>query len=320
MPSGKFNAEGKMVEPPATAAFEKWRQRWPDARMFLVFSNVGPKFAGFDMGTPAFQQAVAEWINWWAAKLAEWNIRPEQLGLLLLDEPNNLEQDKIIVEYAKVIRLAQPKVLVWEDPIWAEPWKANPQMFALSNALCPNLPMWISHGKRFADFYLQQCATGKELWFYSCSGPGKLLDPYTYHRLQQWFCWKFNAKGAGFWAFGDSNGASSWNEYLSQVGAYTPIFLDTKTVADGKHMEAIREGMEDYEYLRILRDRIAELEKKGVQNDAVRTAKTLLETAADRVIETLKPRASQMWNAEHDRTVADRVRIEVLEALTALRD
>ena len=34
------------------------------------------------------------------------------------------------------------------------------------------------------------------------------------------------------------------------------LFLDARTVTDGKHMEAIREGTEDYEYLRMLRDRV----------------------------------------------------------------
>jgi hypothetical protein len=286
--------------------------------MYMVFPSVQPKFAGFEKGTPEFKKAVAGWINWWVAQLAKWNIRPDQLALLLVDEPREPQQDAVIIEYAKVIREAQPRVVVFNDPIWVVPQKANPEMFELSSVLCPNLPMWISRDASFADFYVKQRDAGRALWFYSCSGPGKLLDPYGYHRLQQWFCWKYDAKGAGFWAFGDSNGASSWNEYATTVGAYTPLFLDAKTVTSGKHMEAIREGMEDYEYLRILRDRIAELEKKGVQGDALAAAKTLLDTAADRVIACMKQGKDINWKEAKDRTIADQVRVEILDALSSL--
>ncbi len=318
MPYGRYDKPGNMTAPPEVANFQKWLKRWPDARRYLIFSSVGSRFAEFEMGTPPFQNAVAHWITWWVNQLQQWNIRPEELGLLLVDEPNRLEQDKVIVEYAKVIRHAQPRVIVWEDPTWRKPWDSDPDVFCYSTVLSPNLPMWISAGKRFADFYVKQRQAGRELWFYSCSGPGKLLDPYAYHRMQQWFCWKYGAKGSGFWAFGDSNGASSWNEYASSIGAYTPVFLDSKTVTAGKHMEAIREGMEDYEYLRMLRDRLTELEKKGVGGESVRAAKALLDSAADRVTACMKRGNEMYWRAAKDRSVADQVRIEVLNALMQL--
>jgi hypothetical protein len=319
MPHGKYDKDGNMIEPPDAAMFKHWIERWPNARKYFVFANLTEKFGGLEIGTPPFKKAVAQWINWWVAQLAKWNIQPDQLGLLLVDEPREAAQDAVIIEYAKVIREAQPKVIIFNDPIWVVPQKATPEMFELSTVLCPNLPMWeSSRATSFADFYVKQRDAGRELWFYSCSGPGKLLDPYAYHRMQHWFCWKYDAKGSGFWAFGDSNGASSWYEYGSSVGAYTPLFLDNETVTGGKHMEAIREGMEDYEYLRMLRDRIAELEKKGVQNDAVTAAKTLLATAADRVTSCMEPHGTSLWKDAKDRSIADQVRVEVLDALLSL--
>jgi hypothetical protein len=318
MPLGKYDGGGNMTKEPSTENFQKWLTRWPDARNYYVFAAVGDRFGGFEMGTPPFRKAVSQWINWWVDALAKWNIRPQQLGLLLVDEPHSHDQDKIIIEYARLIKEAQPKVAVWEDPTWREPWKATPELFELSTVLCPNLPMWIGQGKQFADFYVKQRDAGRILWFYSCSGPGKLLDPYSYHRMQHWFCWKYQAHGSGFWAFGDSNGASSWNEYLSKLGAYTPLFLDKESVTGGKHMEAIREGIEDYEYLRMLRDRITEVEGKGVKGSVVDSAKKLLDTAADRVTSCmLKPEMIYLDQAK-DRSIADAVRLEVLEMLAHL--
>lgn len=318
MPQGEYDSQGNMTREPSTENFQKWLMRWPDAHNYYVFAAVGNRFSGYEMGTPPFGKAVSQWITWWVDALAKWNIKPQQLGLLLVDEPHSHEQDKIIIEYARVIKAAQPKVVIWEDPTWREPRKATPELFELSTTLCPNLPMWIGQGKQFADFYVKQRDAGRILWFYSCSGPGKLLDPYSYHRMQHWFCWKYQACGSGFWAFGDSNGASSWNEYLSKLGAYTPLFLDKESVTGGKHMEAIREGIEDYEYLRMLRDKIAEVEGKGVKSKAVDSAKKLVDTAAGRVMSCMLKPDMIHWGQAKDRSIADTVRVDVLEMLAEL--
>ncbi|MCD6505499.1 hypothetical protein J7M22_02625 [Candidatus Poribacteria bacterium] len=319
MPRGKYDKKGDMIEEPSTENFRRWIERWPNARNYYVFLSVRRRFSGFEMGTPEFENAVSQWIRWWVKTLREWNIKPKQLGLLLVDEPSSPEKDRIIIEYAGVIQRTEPEVVIWEDPTWRDPWKGTREMFELCDVLCPNMVMWINGGERFADFYIKQRKAGKELWFYACSGPGKLLDPYSYHRMEPWFCWRYGAKGAGYWAFGDSNGASSWNEYLSRIGAYTPLFLDEDSVTAGKHMEAIREGIEDYEYLRILRDRIAELKGKGVKVKSLNSAEKLLETAARRVTACMTKSSMIYWKEPKDRSVADKVRVEILEVLLLLR-
>jgi hypothetical protein len=342
VPTGEYDSDGRMVKEPDAGNFENWVRLWPDARNYYIAGV--PDFR-FKPGTPAFQKAVSSWITWWANKLKTWNIRPDQLGILVVDEPDTMARTEPIIAYARVIRAAQPQVVVWEDVTWTDPRKAPPELFTLCTVLCPNLNIWIEQGKPFADFYLQQRDEGRQLWFYSCEGPGKLLDPYSYYRMQEWFCWKYGARGSGFWAFGDTNGASSWNEYLAVgPGAYTPFFLDDKTLTPGKHMEAIREGVEDYEYLRMLRDRVAELEKAGKKGEALDSARKLLASAADRVtavlakvsgIEWTTPNAGSamdavslqmlatwlnLWTVPKDRSVADTVRVEVLEALMNLRE
>ncbi len=318
MPHGTYDAQGAMVTPPSTEEFAKWRARWPGARNYFVFAAFSDSFAGFALDSAPFRAAVGAWISFWVEQLKAWGIAPAQLGLLLVDEPRAPEHDKTVVAYAKAIRAAQPQVVIFEDPIWQDPAKADPELFALSHILCPNLPMWLDRGAPFADFYTRQREAGRRLWFYSCSGPGKLLDPFSYHRMQQWFCWVHGAEGSGFWAFGDGNGAFPWNEYLTSVGAYTPLFLSATTVTPGKHMEAIREGVEDYEYLRMLRDRIEELARKGVPAAALEPARRLLLEGPARVTACMTSSAACSWKAPKDRAVADQVRVEILEALASL--
>jgi hypothetical protein len=145
-----------------------------------------------------------------------------------------------------------------------------------------------------------------------------LLDPYAYYRVQEWYCWKFGAEGSCFWAFGDAGGSSSWNEYSTGKGSYTPLFIDQKTIASGKQMEAIREGIEDYEYLRMLRDRINSLDKANIRGPSVDSACQLLSSAVDRVVGPIQSSMAQRWRAPKDRSTADQVRLEIVEHLTEL--
>ena len=318
LPRGEYDAAGAMVAPPSTREFERWLARWPGARNYFVFASVGDSFAGFPLDSAPFRAAVGAWITWWVERLAGWGIAPGRLGLLLVDEPHTPAQDRTIIAYAQAIRAAQPEVAIFEDPLWHDPAQGNPAMFELCHILCPNLPMWHDRGAPFRDFYAARRAAGARLWFYSCSGPGKLLDPFSYHRMQPWFCWLHGAEGCGYWAFGDGNGAWPWNEYGSVVGAYTPLFMTATTVTAGKHMEAIREGIEDYEYLRMLRQRIEALAGAGVAEAALAPARKLLAEGPARVTACMTSSAACSWQAPKDRTVADRVRGEILEALAEL--
>jgi len=320
MPTGTFDKNGNLVTSPSGETFKDWVERWPGARNYCVFLAVTEEFANFEMGSPEFERALSQWIDWWAQKLPEWGLRQDQLALLLFDEPREPQHDEIIIEYARVISKACGEIVIWEDPILRKPWDVTSELYEACDVISPKMTALIEGGKEVSDFYAERCKGERELWLFSCSGPARLLDPYAYHRMQEWFCWKAGAEGSCFWAFGDSSGASSWNEYLSITGAYTPLFLDSTSVTPGKHMEAIREGVEDYEYLRMLRDEIAAAEEAGkVDAEVIASATRLLETAADRVTTCMTSEKDIRWAKPKDRSVADAVRIEILDALVALR-
>jgi hypothetical protein len=315
---GQYDANGNMTAEPDTTNFDRWLERWRGARQYCVFAAVGECFDNSEMGTSAFNKKVGAWISFWAQHAQRRGLKPQQLALLLVDEPSQPEQDKIILAWAKAIRSANTGVKVWEDPCHRDPSSANQEMMATCDVLCPNRVLFLLADENVRNYYVNQREQGRELAFYSCSGPARLLDPYAYHRLQAWSCYLYGAKASYFWAFGDSGGGSSWNEYAAPRAAYVPFFLDATTVTPGKHMEALREGVEDYEYLIMLRNRIAEAEKAGVKSKALENAKRILAAAAPRVCNAPGVNDFQ-WAQEKDRAVADRVRVEILEALVALR-
>jgi hypothetical protein len=304
---------------------DAWLAEWPDAQAYLVFLAVGnysgasqAGFAGAALGTPEFERRVGTWISAWVRHLRSKGIEPDRLGLLIHDEPHEGSDIGPLVAWSRAIRAAEPDVVLWLDPSYRQPAKAPPEVFEVSDVLCPNRPMWLAGGKPFADFYRDQQSRGKRLHLYSCSGPARLLDPYAYYRLQAWQCWRDGATGTFFWAFGDNSGASSWNEYLARSGPYTPLFLDQTRVVPGKQMEAIRESVQDYETFRLLQRAVEQAEQAGRDGPEVESARQLLQSAAAEVLDA--DGASKLdWHDPKDRSLADTVRARLLKTLTALQ-
>jgi hypothetical protein len=256
-------------------------------------------------------------MKFWVEHAGQRGLPPEMLGLLLVDENKSPEQDRRVIQYGEIIHAASPEVLVWQDPAWPDPRKAAPRMFEVSNVLVPSLGRWISGGKDYRSFYGRLHDAGHELAFYSPHGQSRLLDPYAHYLMQEWWCWRSGAKGSYFWAFSDSGGASSWNEYNAKAGAATPLFLDAQGATSAKQLEAIREGVEDYEYLRMLSAAVGGSRKADGSADAA-AARELLQSGPQRVTDAIDSVSMLKWEVDKDRSVADQVRAQVLEMLTRL--
>ncbi|MCC6695147.1 MAG: hypothetical protein IT365_05910 [Candidatus Hydrogenedentes bacterium] len=318
LPYGAYNAEGHMIEKPDTAHFDAWIDRWSGAAQYCVFAAVAEHLNSMPMGTAPFEQAAREWFTFWAGHIRVRGLKPEQFAVLVFDEPHAHEHDAVIKAWAAALRKAETGIRIWEDPTYADINGADPEMLALCDVLCPNLPLFVRGSEESRQRYIQERDAGRALEFYSCSGPMRLLDPYVYCRLQPWTCWEYKAGASYFWAFGDDGNGVSWNEYAAGRTAYTPVFLDATSVTAGKHMEAIREGIEDYEYLAILEEAIASASSRGVSAETIARAKELLVQGPARVRTVYTQDTDFWWKAECDRTVADAVRREILDMLVAL--
>ena len=299
-----------------TQAMDEWLAQWPNAKGYMVFLSAGSSLGGVKFDSAEFPQRVKAWISAWVRHL-EMKGLPQRLCLLIHDEPHEGTDIGPLVAWARAIHAAEPKVVIWEDPTYQDPGKAPPEVFEVSQILCPNRPMWLAGGDKFAQFYMAEQRRGRTLQFYSCSGPARLLDPYSYYRLQAWHCWQIGATGSWFWSFSDNAGSSSWNEYMATAGPYTPLFLDDTSVVAGKQMEAIRESVEDYEYFVMLRRAIDRAKAAGKAGPETDTAEALLSNRVQQVL-TAQGVNKLFWRDPKDRGQADLLRIEVLRNLTTL--
>lgn len=299
--------------------WDKWVDRWQGARTYFVFLSVGPSFQGEPMGTQKFTTMVGDWFGAWLGHLREQGLQPRQLGILLVDEPHAEAQDTRIITWAQAIKSSRPDVVLFEDPTWRDPEKAAPELFEVVDILCPNTPMMLAQGGHFREFYEARRKNGRELWLYSCSGPAKLLDPITYHRGQNWWAIRMEATGSHYWAMGCAGGSgNSWNAYAQNGVEYSPYFVAPDTVTEGKHMEAIREGVQDYEYFVMLRNRISACRQRGLSSPLLTEAEAFLEDGPRQVTETIS-KENLSWSTDKDRSIMDAVRIRALQFLIALK-
>ena len=312
---GMIDEEGNIKGKLDFSKFDRWVRMWEGARRYFVFLSVKSSFAGIPMGTERFRRAVSRWASLWAEHCRDvLGLKPKQVGLLLVDEPHSREQDEVIVEWARAIKAGTDFFLIWEDPTHREPWRtAMPELFEVCDAICPNLNIFYQGGRRSAEFHAELRRKGVELWFYQCSGPARLLDPYYYHRLLAWHCFKHGAVGMGFWAYADNGWSYIWNEHTARRTIYSPVYIGEDFVVTGKHWEAVREGVEDYEYLRMLRDAA----RRTSDPDLARRAEKLLREAIRAVAGDFDPSLIR-WSSPKDRTAADRMRAKILEMLERL--
>ncbi len=326
MPRGTHDARGAMTAPPSTDYFDAWIDLWPDAAQYLVFAKVGRHFESLPMGTPEFNTAVKAWVTFWAEHMKASGLRPEQFGLLLVDEPDEPWQDERILAWARPIREADTGVRIWEDVTHRDMDEADQEMIDACHVLSPNYVSFLTQGQEYRDYFVNKRDQGIGLEFYA-AWTSRIWDPYA-SRLTAWTSWRFGASAFYMWSLTDTGGASSWNEYLTFKDAYSPIFIDEDSVTAGKHLEATREGVQDYEYFAMLDRALRKASAQGRTDPEVEEARRLLESLPASVcdaaghggeVDASQPLNGFHWfNEEVDRTLADKARVQVLAALTAL--
>lgn len=249
-----FDANNQLINEIDFSNLDQWITMWPDARNYMVFRNVRETdtFAGSKMGTPEFNAKVASWMKAIVAHLRSINVDPARLVICPVDEARSDEHDAHLWAWGKAMKAAAPQVRLFSDPIWREPAKAqNQESFSLPDILCPH-PDW-------ADNYFVKIAhqNKQDLWFYNGPGLRRLGDPQLGYRQMAWRVFRDGGNGEGFWSFGDLSGAAtSWNEYTASRPTYAPAFIDTDTVYNSIHWDAVRDGITDFEELSMLRDAI----------------------------------------------------------------
>jgi len=332
-----FNDKDELVKPLGWVALDHWIKLWaapPKPRYYIVYLGV-PKglttkaYAGAGMGTPKFDARVRAWMAALRQHVVEAGlIKPEQLGVLIMDQYRTDGQAEHVLASARPIKAGYPEIQIFETVCQKQPDQSKVQeLYELIDIFCVQLGYYDPDTETAKEFYAGHVARrGAKLWFY-LNNAIDYADPYSHFRMLPWRSWTRGMTGTGFWGYCDvglaswSRGEGSWNRYVTGVTRhYSPVFLGRRTVHDTKHWEAFREGLQDYECLALLRDRIEELKTQGrFDAEAEQAERVLLEvprTIEDATDDSIWGR----WSKPKDRTLADGAMTQILTILEALSE
>ena len=190
-------------------------------------------------------------------------------------------------------------------------------------------------------------ARGDETWWYVCCGPSQpyanfFIDyPATDHRILFWQSWKYGAQGVLYWGLNYWTGSRNsvrinWPRSPGERWPNAPWITNTCVAANGDgylmypgpdgtplssiRLEAIRDGMEDYEYLHLLSEVLGKVRTQAaagrvIEADLVKRAEAILRVDAT-LVESMTSYTKQ---PEAITAYRDRV-AEMIERLTAALD
>jgi len=301
-----IDANGHLTHPPSTRVLERWLARWPTASRYRVFLSVKNDISGISISDPRFNGAVKEWANYWAAAVRRLGKQPADFDLELVDEPRTDAMAQTVLAWARAIKSSSAGFHLWVNPNWADPSATPPEILNLFDVICINLHIAQDGGERYWQWARQLAAHGKWVELYGTDGPAKQLDPYAYYRLMSWRANDVGARGIGFWSFSDTGGGESSNAFASQAIDYVPYFLDHAKATNSKEMVAIREGLQDYEYLRLL----STVASNAADSAKRASAQQLLNDSRNTVLSAAGSLYSS-WTTGRDRSVADAWRYKI---------
>ncbi|MEN6456924.1 MAG: DUF5060 domain-containing protein [Prolixibacteraceae bacterium] len=306
---------GHITKPLNFSSFDKWLQLWPNARHYKIYYAVtlsDNNFSGVTRGTPAFRQAVKEWAAAWDHHVRELNLSKGQVQMYFMDEPRTPEAFRILREWVEAFREGSDLVDLFCDPTnlhLNNTMKDAPAALTQCNVICPLTSQLLVYPPEIRDFFDACMKNGEELWLYMCS-PNKHVDP-AYFRMQPWYAFDLSATGSCFWNYSDSRG-NPWNEYVVHSGvfrnSFSMVYLDDDGPVSTRHWEAMREGIEDYEYLSMLREKSKDPDR----------AKAVAKEALKKLEAVTGQNLTMKWSTENPSYVADEGRIEVLQAIEQL--
>ena len=299
---GTYDKDGNLTSPPDRSEVDQWLAHWPKAR---IYANVAGALQSRS------DAEIVTWAKDWSRYLRSKGISPDKVMILIQDEPNSKAELERILRVGRAIKRGSD-FKIFNDLHFGDPTEApaiiGDVLREASDVQCFNVRHMLSHPDIYDAFMKQHSREGLEWWCYG--NADRVSDPYVGWLLWGWFCFDKGLTGAQWWAFSSGCGGSSWNEYFNTRCSYTPLYLAEDSVTTGKSMEAMREGVQDYELLTMLRKKAS---ARG--NDAsVAESQRILSVRLGEVL-AAHTVDNYAWKASKDRSVADAVRAEVLRLL-----
>ena len=216
------------------------------------------------------REKLHAWLKSWDRAAAELDRPQVTLFTYLLDEPNDEKAYRYVQQWGRAIREAKSvvKVLVVEQT-----WTQDPAWGDLYGAVDIWCPLFCLHKQESAA---KRQALGETIWTYTALCQGHKMSPWwqtdfplLHYRVPAWMAWRYRMRGLLYWG-----GMSYWNQvddpwtdpktYDRRKNGKGPLYngegsfvyparaVGYEGIAPSLRLKALRDSIEDYEYLAML--------------------------------------------------------------------
>jgi hypothetical protein len=269
----KVNADGSIAPEPTHEALQQWIDRFHITGFPVRF--LGKDGRGQDDPLGADRERNAKYLRSMYTYLRAhgWD---KMAYIYVVDEPSSKEAYNDVRARSKFVREVVPqlKVLCTKGPqVRNPPW----------GGLVGSVDIWVPLWPLFEEAAVRRrLSAGEEIWSYTalCQGgpetPFWELDfPLLNYRIPMWISWRFGVTGLLYWSA--TNWASAGDVWTNPLTYDAQYNMEGSLLYPGEdagvqgfigsiRLKEIREGLEDYEYLKIL----AKRRSKAAADAAVR--------------------------------------------------
>lgn len=185
------------------------------------------------------------------------------------DEPGLVGGVDDYVELARNIKAIDPNFLVYANPAEGITIDMIEQMYEVTDVWQPDMGSIAALGKPYLDAMRKG---NKPVWTFTPPGWARITSPLGFYRALSWIAYYWDLQGAGYWVYHSDDLWATRPEYEPDYGS---VAFDGRALLPSRRWEATRDGIEDYNMLCLLRDKLKAKSYTEIQN--------LLEEAVDYV-------------------------------------
>lgn len=276
LPRATYDEQGNLVGEIDYTAHDEYMAKYAPHGLIL-FQNYNPISTAAPLESEAYRKAYIHYVREWVKHLTTLGVGYDGFAMYPIDEPGLTDGlVKMYLHNAKLTREADPKILMYADPVARITEDELHEMAPYVDIWCPNrVGFLLDVGAEKLKIMHED--TGSQVWTYECLGNAKHQSPLGYYRAQAWLAWHHNLTGIGFWSYCTSS-ADPWYRPTDTLD-YLMTYQGDGTVSS-KRWEAVRDGMEDYAMLYALREAAKDAKAKGIALEAVKKAELLLDGGA----------------------------------------
>ena len=274
-PKAECNAQGKLVgELDFTEHDEVLSRLAPHG--YILFLGPQGGLRGQPFLSDPWRKAFVEYLRAWVAHMKTIGMHDEW-ALYPYDEPTSQYDATLLnlVQVSQIVREADPSIKIYTDPTRGMTMESVEMLKGLIDIWCPSYELLTRLGDEMMPV-LHEIAT--EVWYYDSPGRAKSLSCLGHYRRWIWYAWVQDMTGAGWWCFAHHGDADRWDGPNPTGDFFSTAYDSPHGLVTSKRWEATREAIEDYEYLFLLRQTIADAQARNVPAAELAEANELLKT------------------------------------------